>query len=494
MTKDQFLKNNRGIDQGNDLDQNFLESIYDVILNDEIIMKDEHKEEPVVEAQRDPVRNYALASESMAQKTEAILHTITKTPEDFSVEEESADAPNETFFYSANHYIHVKAMFEIIWLSILAGLSLIGQESDDVEMNEIAMDGFKSCISISGFFQLDLQIQAFVSTLIKYTQLNAVDDEVAKNMTAVKALLAIANTDGNYLNENWKDVIRCVSKLEKLKLIGDSPDEIDHKKEKIDSQKRSKTRRRSISQKAHLEEVAAEIGSQLITVQVDRIFTNSKNLSGKAIVYFVRHLCDVSWEEIESSSNNEHPRMYCLQRLVEISFYNMGRIRVEWVNIWAILGEHLNRVGCHKNTNVGYFALDKLRQLAINFLDLEELPTFKFQKEFLKPFESAITKTPDLKMKDMVLACIQQLIQAKGKKLKSGWKVVFAILIKTAKEHYGTFFTLFTFQEPIVILAFDITKMIFKSNFEVVATNGSFPDLLACLVEFCKNIKFLKIR
>ncbi len=135
--------------------------------------------------------------------------------------------------------------------------------------------------------------------------------------------------------------------------------------------------------------------------------------------------------------------MYCLQRLVEISFYNMGRIRLEWVNIWAILGEHLNRVGCHVNSNVGYFALDKLRQLAINFLDLEELATYKFQKEFLKPFEGAIAKNPDLKIKDMVLACIQQLIQAKGQKLKSGWKLIFAILIKAAKEHYGNFILIY---------------------------------------------------
>ena len=180
-----------------------------------------------------------------------------------------------------------------------------------------------------------------------------------------------------------------------------------------------------------------------MTVQVDRIFTNSKNLSGKAIVYFVRYLCEVSWEEIESTSNKEHPRMYCLQRLVEISFYNMGRIRLEWVNIWAILGEHLNRVGCHVNSNVGYFALDKLRQLAINFLDLEELATYKFQKEFLKPFEGAIAKNPDLKIKDMVLACIQQLIQAKGQKLKSGWKLIFAILIKAAKEQYGNFILIY---------------------------------------------------
>ena len=226
MTKEQFVKNNRGIDQGKDLEQECLESIYDVILVDEIIMKDEHLSESVKEEQRDPLRHYALASETMAQKTEAILNTITRTPEDFSGETESADDPSDSLFYSANHYTHVKAMFEIIWLSILAGLSWPAQETEDVELIEIAMDGFKSCISIAGFFQLELEIKAFVSTLIKYTQLYAFDAKVPKNMTAIKALLAVAYTDGNYLNENWNDVIRCVSQLEKLKLIGDTPDEL----------------------------------------------------------------------------------------------------------------------------------------------------------------------------------------------------------------------------------------------------------------------------
>lgn len=36
--------------------------------------------------------------------------------------------------------------------------------------------------------------------------------------------------------------------------------------------------------------------------------------------------------------------MFSLQKLVEISYYNMGRIRLEWSNIWLNLGEHFNQV------------------------------------------------------------------------------------------------------------------------------------------------------
>lgn len=63
-----------------------------------------------------------------------------------------------------------------------------------------------------------------------------------------------------------------------------------------------------------------------------------------AIVNFVQALCEISWEEIQSSGLAQQPRLFSLQKLVEISYYNMNRIRLEWSNLWDILGEHFNQV------------------------------------------------------------------------------------------------------------------------------------------------------
>ena len=46
-------------------------------------------------------------------------------------------------------------------------------------------------------------------------------------------------------------------------------------------------------------------------------------------------------------------RMFCLTKLVEISYYNMGRIRLQWSRIWQVLGEHFNLVGCSKVSCAG---------------------------------------------------------------------------------------------------------------------------------------------
>lgn len=62
----------------------------------------------------------------------------------------------------------------------------------------------------------------------------------------------------------------------------------------------------------------------------------------------------------------------------------------------------LAQVCCHNNPNVSFFALDALRQLAMRFLEKEELAHFRFQKDFLKPFEYAMTNNVNADAREMV--------------------------------------------------------------------------------------------
>jgi brefeldin A-inhibited guanine nucleotide-exchange protein len=88
--------------------------------------------------------------------------------------------------------------------------------------------------------------------------------------------------------------------------------------------------------------------------------------------------------------------------------------------MWQILGEHFNKVRlptyvlncpvlryfqicCHSNPHVAFFALDALRQLAMRFLEKEELPHFKFQKDFLRPFQHTMINNAQADARDMVL-------------------------------------------------------------------------------------------
>ncbi len=170
-------------------------------------------------------------------------------------------------------------------------------------------------------------------------------------------------------------------------------------------------------------------------------------------------LSDVSWEEIQSSGLSEHPRLFSLQKLVDISYYNMNRIRLEWSNMWVTLGEHFNQVKssctttsasepsnacapqvcCHNNPNIAFFALDALRQLAMRFLEKEELPLFKFQKDFLKPFEFTMVHNQNPDVRDMVLQCLQQMIQLRVDNMRSGWRTLFGVFSAASKVLTGQF-------------------------------------------------------
>jgi brefeldin A-inhibited guanine nucleotide-exchange protein len=133
-------------------------------------------------------------------------------------------------FFSASHFVHVRPMFEVAWIPFLAGLSGPLQAADDLEIVELCLDGFKSAIRIVCFFDLELERNAFVTTLAKFTFLNNLGEMKPKNMEAIKALLDVAVTEGNNLKGSWREVLTCVSQLEHMQLIGSGVDVPDLKK------------------------------------------------------------------------------------------------------------------------------------------------------------------------------------------------------------------------------------------------------------------------
>ncbi|CAO3687700.1 unnamed protein product [Rhizopus stolonifer] len=522
MTLDDFLRNNRGIDDGADIPREILEAIFEEIQNNEIKMKDEVEaaneaalvttaspgvlgmsgiQNALVNAgiTRDVRREaYQAAIEEMGSKTEALFRSVLTS-------RRSAGENDTITFYSASHVEHIRPMFEIAWMAFLAGISAPLQESDDLDTVNLCLEGFKHAIRIICLFHtvqsedVDLQRDAFVTTLTKFTFLTNLNEMKPKNVEAIRTLLEVAAVDGNYLKGSWKEILSTVSQLERFQLItsgldaGHTADATNFKRQaSVDIGRRTSsigTRSRMLSsgrgntQLSLTEEVTTASSSQSLVVAVDRLFTSTVNLNGDAIVDFVRALCEASWEEIVSSAHMEHPRMYSLQKLVEISYYNMNRIRMEWSNIWAILGEYYNKVGCQSNFNVAFFALDSLRQLAMKFLEKEELPHFKFQKDFLMPFREVLANNPDVAIKDMVLRCLSQMIQARPHHLRSAWKTMLSVFATGACET----------SESIVHMTYDIVRSVTNERFEAIVANSTFPDYISCLVEFSKNKKFQKI-
>ncbi|KZT57923.1 hypothetical protein CALCODRAFT_517135 [Calocera cornea HHB12733] len=486
MTKADFIRNNRGINDGSDLPEDYLSSIYDEILSNEIRMKDEAETalghaaasqglvNALANVGRDLQREaYVMQSLGMANRTEALFRNLSRT------QRRGTPRPSDQFF-SASHHVHVRPMFEVAWMSFLAGISGPIQDTDDLDVVLLCLEGFKHAIRIACFFDMDLERNAFMTTLAKFTFLNNLGEMKVKHMEAIKLLLELATSDGikDNLKGTWHEILNCVSQLERLQFISDG-------NEMVVSNRKGANQRKTQGQRSMkpAEELAHASRSTQITVSADMVFSWSEKLSGAAILDFVKALCDVSAEEIQSSGMSERPRLFSLQKLVEISYYNMNRIRIEWSGLWMILGEHFNQVCCHNNPSVAIFALDALRQLAKRFLEKEELPHFKFQKDFLKPFEYTMIHNSNPDVRELVLQCLHRLIQGQVENMRSGWRTMFGVFSAASKvPNLG-----------VANYAFEIVTQLYNEQFPAIVRYGAFADLTVCLTDFCKVSKFQKI-
>lgn len=326
MTLDDFIKNNRGIDDGADISRQVLESVFDEIQSNEIKMKDEVEaanEAALVSTPgngmngfqnalviagitRDVRREaYQAAVEEMGSKTEAMFRNMLAS--------RRRAGENDTItFYSASHVEHVRPMFEVAWMAFLAGISGPLQESDDLATVNLCLDGFKNAIRIICLFHtvqsedVDLQRDAFVTTLTKFTFLTNLNEMKPKNVEAIRTLLEVAAVDGNYLKGSWKEILSTVSQLERFQLITNGFDEgtvpdmnkrVSNGAVKVSNDfgrrpsaiagRRGLNNVRAGTQLSLTEEVASASSSQSLVIAVDRLFTSTVNLNGVGFFAFL---------------------------------------------------------------------------------------------------------------------------------------------------------------------------------------------------------------
>uniref|UniRef100_A0A4W3GFF6 ARF guanine nucleotide exchange factor 1 n=1 Tax=Callorhinchus milii TaxID=7868 RepID=A0A4W3GFF6_CALMI len=492
MTKEQYIKMNRGINDSKDLPEEYLSAIYDEIAGKKISMK-ETKELAIKSSKHNVASEkqrrllYNLEMEQMAKTAKALMEAVSHV-----------QAP----FTSATHLDHVRPMFKLAWTPFLAAFSVGLQDCDDTDVAFLCLEGIRCAIRTACIFNIQLERDAYVQALARFTLLTAssgITEMKQKNIDTIKTLITVAHTDGNYLGNSWHEILKCISQLELAQLIGTGV-----KARYISGTVRG--REGSIGgsrdqgadeflglglgtlvggtvdrkQIASIQESIGETSSQSVVVAVDRIFTGSTRLDGNAIVDFVRWLCAVSMDELASQT---HPRMFSLQKIVEISYYNMGRIRLQWSRIWEVIGDHFNKVGCNPNEDVAIFAVDSLRQLSMKFLEKGELANFRFQKDFLRPFEHIIKKNRSPTIRDMVVRCIAQMVNSQAGNIRSGWKNIFSVFHLAASDQ----------DESIVELAFQTTGHIVSEYpfcLHFPATIDSFQDAVKCLSEFACNAAF----
>jgi brefeldin A-inhibited guanine nucleotide-exchange protein len=450
MTKEDFVASNLRISKEYQLDVPYLESIYDRIASEEIKLSGPTAA-PISEGSvsiRQKKLNFTKETQDMLKKTQELMNDLSQL---FSSIQEISNIDSEV----------LKPMFEIVWPPALATFSILLQDSEDLAIISTCLEGYKVCIQIAAKFGLTTHARALINSLASFTYLGTQKEMKPKNIECIKLLLNIAYSEGDHLKDSWYEVLKCVSELERLSLIATGA----RSDASVFSSKTSVAVLENELKNSQL--LLTEIDSSL----VDRIFIKSSALSAEGIVDFVRNLCSVSRLELD---NQVSPRVFSLSKIVEITYYNMGRMRLVWNEIWEILAKHFEEAGLHGNKNISMYAIDSLRQLSSKFMEKEELANYEFQRHFLKPFE-AIIRSKSWETREYVIHCISSLILSKVNNVKSGWKVIFSILSVTAQEN----------NERIVLHTFELVQILLKDHINLII--DFLEDCVNCIASLSLN-------
>ncbi|CAE5956239.1 unnamed protein product [Arabidopsis arenosa] len=520
MTADGFIRNNRGIDDGKDLPEDYLRALYERISRNEIKMKDDG----LGPQQKQPTNSSRLLG------LDTILNIVVPRRGDDMYMETSDDLirhmqerfkekarKSESVYYAASDVVILRFMVEVCWAPMLAAFSVPLDQSDDAVITTLCLEGFHHAIHVTSVMSLKTHRDAFVTSLAKFTSLHSPADIKQKNIEAIKAIVKLAEEEGNYLQDAWEHILTCVSRFEHLHLLGEGappdatffafpqtesgnsplakPNSVPAVKERAPGKLqyaasaviRGSYDGSGVAGKASNTVTSEQMNNLISNLNLleqvgdmSRIFTRSQRLNSEAIIDFVKALCKVSMDELRSPSD---PRVFSLTKIVEIAHYNMNRIRLVWSSIWHVLSDFFVTIGCSDNLSIAIFAMDSLRQLSMKFLEREELANYNFQNEFMKPFVVVMRKSGAVEIRELIIRCVSQMVLSRVDNVKSGWKSMFMIFTTAAHDAH----------KNIVFLSFEMVEKIIRDYFPHITETETttFTDCVNCLVAFT-NCKFEK--
>ncbi|XVE49637.1 hypothetical protein DITRI_Ditri01bG0097500 [Diplodiscus trichospermus] len=517
MTKSDFIRNNRGIDDGKDLPEEYLGALYDQIVKNEIKMNADSSVPQSKQANSlnkllglDGILNLVSWKQTEEKPLGANGLLIRHIQEQFKAK----SGKSGSVYHVVSDIAILRFMVEVCWGPMLAAFSVTLDQSDDRLATTQCLQGFRHAVHVTAVMGMQTQRDAFVTSVAKFTFLHCAADMKQKNVDAVKAIISIAIEDGNHLQEAWEHILTCLSRIEHLQLLGEgapsdasflsvSNTETDEKTAKsvgLQSLKKKGTLRNpavmAVVRGGSYDSTTVGVHSsglvtpeqinhfitnlnlldQIGNFELNHVFAHSQRLNSEAIVAFVKALCKVSISELQSPTD---PRVFSLTKLVEIAHYNMNRIRLVWSRMWNVLSDFFVSVGLSENLSVAIFVMDSLRQLAMKFLEREELANYNFQNEFLRPFVIVMQKSNSTEIRELIVRCISQMVLSRVTNVKSGWKSVFMVFTAAAADE----------RKNIVLLAFETMEKIVREYFpHITETDATtFTDCVRCLIKFTNS-------
>ncbi|CAI9109752.1 OLC1v1009632C1 [Oldenlandia corymbosa var. corymbosa] len=449
MTEEDFIRNNRRINGGNDLPRDYLSELYHKICENEIRMVPEPA---------------AAASAVTRSHWIGLVHR-------------SKQAAPYIFCDFGPHLDY--DMFAILSGQAIAAISVVFDHVDQENILQTCIDGYLAVAKLSASYSFIETLDDLVVSLCRFTTLllpSYADEEFilafgddTKAKMATVAVFTVANRYGDQIRSGWKNILDCILSLNKLgllpaRLASEAADDLDpnHDQNRVKSSASSPATATPISvapsrkssglmgrfsQLLYLdteepepqpteEQVAARQRS-LQTIRdchIDSIFADSKFLQAESLSHLVQALL-LSAGRLSRTSNvpeDESTAVFCLELLIAITLNNRDRIMLLWPGVY----EHIASVV--QSTVMPCALVEKavfgLLRICQRLLPYKENLT----DELLRSLQLVLKL--DARVADAYCEQITQevmlLVKANAMQIRSnmGWRTIISLLSITARH------------------------------------------------------------
>jgi len=270
MTKDGFIRNNRGISDGQDLPEEMLIEIFDRIKENQISLKedDDARERvdgtssmtnnalrPIVfftnhydEMQKTKKSNFVKERDQIVRTTESLLKRRRYATLDSGKPGHKKGRSNSLANKSSHlRYVrtedsgmrdeYVAPMFEVTWGPALAAFStamesangtvgsLLAIATDEeleaaainaAETIEVCLTGFRFAICTAGLVGNNVARDSYIFALSRFSQLGTGVLLEPRHVRCIQTMLVLARSDGELLGSSWEHIFRALSEINRF--------------------------------------------------------------------------------------------------------------------------------------------------------------------------------------------------------------------------------------------------------------------------------------
>ncbi|GMH10381.1 hypothetical protein Nepgr_012222 [Nepenthes gracilis] len=452
MTEEDFIQNNRGINDGNDLPREFLSNLYHSICKNEI---------------RTAPEQGASFPDMMPSLWIDLIHKSKKT------------APHITMDNCP--YLEVD-MFDILAGPTIAAISVVFDDAEDEDIYQLCIDGFLGAAKTAAFYHIEDVMDDLVISFVISQPLESIDleefimtfGEDTKAKMATTTLCTIANRYGDLIRMGWRNILDCILRLHEVSLLSAIvvTDAADDSAVAPDSWHEEKPLTKSFSsaqmpstvmprrspgligrfsqflsfdaeetrpRQPTNEELAAHQHT-LETIQqcqIQNIFIESKFLVTDSLLQLSQAIIAAGRSSRETDSpEDEGIAVFCLKFLITVTLNNRDRILLLWKGVY----EHISNV----QSSVMPSAL--LQKAVFGLLSIcWQLLLYKenLANELLRSLQLILKL--DARVADSYCEQITQdigrLIKANATHIRSqvGWRTVLSLLAITARHSEAGF-------------------------------------------------------